>query len=276
MIQKNEELSKHTTFKIGGKTEIFIPESRDELLEIIDKFQSEGIKYKILGGGSNVLISDKELDFKVIKTTKACKDIKIEGNTVEVGASFYLPKFVRKIVENGLGGIEYLSSVPGTVGGAIYMNAGRGKKHNKQISDYLVDVEVYDGEKVKTIGENEIEFGYRYSSFQNKSDWIILSAKFNFNSQSIEYGKEKIKERMETVSGNVRSMPNAGSVFKSGRKLPLKGLKIGSAKFVSSNRICNTGNASFSDVYRLIKIAILLHKIVPFLESPELEIEMWK
>jgi UDP-N-acetylmuramate dehydrogenase len=275
----NELLSKHTTFKIGGPVLLLsIPENEGELIQEIKRCKKEGLNYKILGCGSNVLICDKGINGVVIKNTEACSYInKEDNNIVEVGSSIYIQNFVRFCIEHDLEGMEYLYSIPATIGGAIYMNAGTGKKTNLSISDNLVSVKIFDGVKIKEIKKEECKFNYRYSIFHKNKDWIILGATFKLREQPKEIGEKKIKERMDFVKKHQnRKHPNAGSIFKKispvSKKL-LSGIKIGNAR-MKGNWISNIGGASFRDVMTIIKIA----KIISYLslKKPELEIEIWK
>lgn len=271
-----ERLADHTWFKIGGPAELIEPSSKAELIDIIESCIDEGRPYRILGNGSNVLISDDGLDDLIIKNTTACSELAVDGNTVTAGSAVLLPQFINFCIEHGLGGIEYLYSVPGTIGGALFMNAGRGKGRDQTISDHLVSVEIHDGEQVRTLQKDELAFKHRYSTFHENEHWTILSATFNLPSQPKEVGRQKVKERMDYISTRDRSTPNAGSVFKEGMQLPLKGVRVGGAKFVNKNRIGNVDNASATDVERLIRIAEILHRLVPFVETPEREIRIWK
>lgn len=281
MRRTTEPLSEHTWLKIGGMAEIAIPETKEELIELLKDCEKNNRSYRILGNGSNLLVSDEGIDELVIKYNEACTQIQIEDGIVKAGASVSVPQFVNKIVEHDLGGYEYLYSVPGTVGGAIYMNAGRGESHQKTIADYLEEVEIYDGTEVRKIPVGEIEFSHRYSTFKDRPEWIILSGVFKPPTQPKKAGREKIRDRMEKVNQRERSKPNAGTVFSSGVKIPLSrippnGLSIGDARFVHSNRICNDGEATYSDVKNLILVAKWLHRVIPGLEEPELEYEIWK
>jgi len=275
---RDEPLSKHTTFKIGGAPEeLVIPENENELVEEIKRCEKERIKYRILGNGSNLLVDDRGLDEVVIKNTEACTKIEKESNVVKIGSSVSLQKFVKFCVDNELEGMEYLFSVPATVGGAIYMNAGRGKKHNLSISDNLKTVKVFDGDEIRELKKEKCEFGFRKSIFQKKKDWVILEAKFELEEQSREIGEKKINERKEKVKDwSIYKHPSAGSVFKQrsylAKKL-LNGLRIGDAK-LNGNFIYNLGNASFDDVMWLINLSRMLSYIT--LKKPELEIEIWE
>lgn len=276
MRKIKEPLAKHTTFNIGGEAEILIPESTEELIETIENFKLIDKNFRLLGNGSNVLVSDRGIRELVIKTTNFDKSILIEGNRVTTGASVLLLNLVKRIIKHNLGGIEYLCSVPGTVGGAIYMNAGRGRAYNKAISDFLISVEVFDGEKVFNILKENLKFDYRYSSFHEYSNWVILSAKFDFLKQKKEIGEEKIRERLNIVKERERTKPNIGSIFRNAPRFPMKGVRLCDAKFVSNNRICNMGNARFWQVFFLIKIAQLIHIVIPFFKKLDLEIQIWK
>ncbi len=280
MERKTEPLAQHTTLKIGGPAEIAIPETKAEFVDVLDECHN-GRSYRILGNGSNLLVSDQGISDLVIKNTKACTNIKVEGNQIEVGGSVMVPQFINKCIQHDLGGCEYLYSVPGSIGGAIYMNAGRGPTHNKTISDHLVSVEVFSGGDIREIPVEELDFNHRYSSFQEHEDWVILAATFDLPTQPSEVGRERAQNRMQKVNKRERAKPNAGSVFKSGSRLPVhkippNGLSVGDARFVHQNRICNDGNATCCDVERLISRAKWIHKLVPPFRTPEVEWEIWK
>lgn len=276
MKTKREPLGQHTWFKIGGPAEIIEPKSKDEFVSAIEWCLEEGRPYRILGNGSNVLISDNGLDDVVIKNTSACTGLEANRNTVVAGSSVLLPQFINFSVEHELGGVEYLYSVPGTIGGAVFMNAGRGKRLNKTITDHLVSIEVHDGKQVREVSVEELEFDHRYSTFQEHENWAILSATFELPSQPKNVGKEKIQKRMDYIKSRDRSTPNAGSVFTNGTRLPMRIFSLGGAKFVQDNRIGNVDNASSSDVERLIWFAKFLHKFIPALEERDVEIRIWK
>lgn len=273
----DESLSKHTTFNIGGPVdELSIPENEKELTDEVKRCQEEGINYRILGKGSNILVNDNGIEGVVIKNTKAVNNIEKKGNVVKVGSSVSLQKFVRFCVNNNLEGMEYLTSIPATVGGAIYMNAGRGKKHNLSISDNLVSVKIFDGEKIKFLKKEDCDFTYRESIFQKKDDWIILEGEFELDDQPREVGEKKINDRMKKVKQwPIYKYPSAGTVFKQKSSLIHRlasFLKIGDVT-LKNGKIVNLGDASFSEVLLLINILKLLNYMA--LTKPELEIEVW-
>lgn len=281
MKTETRQLAKDTWLNIGGPAEIATPESKWEFVNLLTECHEEEREYRILGRGSNLLITDDELDELVIKSTEACTVFEIDGTEVEVGASMMIPQFVKQCVSHDLGGYEYLYSVPGTVGGGIYMNAGRGKTHGLTISDYLTAVEVFVDGEVCMLEKDDLEFEHRWSTFHDHDDWVILSATFDMPEQPSEKGERLIKTRMTKVGERERGQPNAGSVFKSASRLPLhkilpNGLSVNGARFVSGNRICHDGSASFDDVYRLVKLAAFLHWITPPFQKPEIEWQIWK
>ena len=273
----NEPLKKHTSFKIGGPPEeLVIPENEKELIKEIKRCKKSKIKYRILGKGSNILVNDKGVRGVVIKNTKACQKLKKSKNIVDVGGSVPLQKFTKFCIDNNLEGMEYLFSIPATVGGALYMNAGRGKKHNLSISDNLVSITIFNGYEKRKLTRKECKFDHRYSIFHKKPEWIILEAKFKLKEQPKEAGIKKIKERIDFVNKDQpRKYPSAGTVFKKNSLIAsilLNNLKIRDAQ-IKGNWIINKGNASYKDVIKLIKINKFINYLV--LRKPEIEVEIW-
>jgi UDP-N-acetylmuramate dehydrogenase len=172
--------------------------------------------------------------------------------------------------------MEYLYSVPGNVGGAICMNAGRGEAFNKSISDHLVSMEIFDGERVRTITKEEGFFSYRTSVFQKMKNWIVLSVIFELPEQERDVGKQLIKERLAVVKENHDlGYPSAGTLFKRYfRPLPeIIGHRIGNAQFSvkTPGWVINLGGATFNDVAALIKYAKDCHKRHK-IRVPEMEV----
>jgi UDP-N-acetylmuramate dehydrogenase len=252
-------LKKYNTFKIGGKAKFFAePKSIAEIKELFLFCRKNNEKFFILGNGSNVLFGDDGFDGLVIKI----------GKHFASGKSLHA--LIQSAVEQGLGGIEKLDGIPGTVGGAIFMNAGA---HGQQISDCIksvISVTIY-GEIVTRTNE-DCKFSYRSSVFK-MLDEIILSAEFDF----IPMSKEIInKNRKEVLAWRREKQPlkypNAGSVFKNPTEnlslatsrlsagylidsCGLKGYKVGDAQVseLHANFIVNRGKATAEDVKALIK-----------------------
>ena len=281
-VLHNEDLSSYTTLKIGGICKnLLFPNSVDELIY----FKKEFPHAPILGGGSNLLISDKRTFETVICLREFMEDtIEINQDRVYVSSGVRLQKLIRYINENGLGGIEYLWSVPGLVGGAILMNAGRGRGMNKQISDYLISVDVLENGEVKTYPKEDCGFSYRESIFKNKKDSIIVSALFSFERITPEEGERRRKERIElckTFQDN--RYPNAGTTFclADPRVMSLM-KKISSRKKKrgihfsdkTDNWLQNRGNGTFQMAMNRIVQVERLHKFLG--KECKLEYIIWR
>lgn len=256
----NEPMSKHTTFKIGGPADIFVKvNDTEELKFLLSLAKTKNIPVTVLGNGSNVLVKDKGIRGIVLKID--FKEILVNDETLEIGAGVLLSKASRVALENELTGLEFALGIPGTFGGALYMNAGA---YGGQIGDKIITTTYIDENlDIKTITQEENEFSYRKSIFQ-KNNGIILSGKIK-----LEKGNtEEIKEKMEEYSKSRKekqplNMPNAGSTFKRGDgfitaklidECGLKGYQIGEAKIstLHAGFIVNTGNATAKDVINLI------------------------
>ena len=261
--KENELLSVHSTFSIGGAAKLAVfPKTLEQLILSVREAYVSGIKYSVIGNASNVLFSDLGFNGVVIFTS-GCKGIKIEGTlaTAECGASFtHLATLAAK---NSLSGLEFAYGIPGTVGGAVYMNAGA---YGGQVSDTLVSSLCLDTENgnINTLIAERHRFGYRTSIYAENQNLIVLSASFALSS-----GKEaEIRSRMEELMAQRREkqpleFPNAGSTFKrpvgyfAGKLIEdsgLKGFSVGGAQISKKHAgfIVNTGNATASDVLRLI------------------------
>ncbi len=281
----NEPLAHHTTFKIGGAADsVCVPRNRKELIEIVKLCKKNRIPFCIIGRGSNVLMCDEGFRGMIIKNTQACGELEVDGTYVRVGSSVTLQKLVTFCTQNNLYGMHYLFCVPGTVGGAIYMNAGRGQGLARYISNHVVSVEIFDGQKTKQICREECSFGYRSSIFHRKKEWIILSVLLDLPKQNNTIGIKNINERIAFVkSTQDLEYPNGGSVFKQHfQALPeIIGHRIGNAMFSvkTPGWIINLGGATFKDVYKLIKYAIDCHKRnnlpIPMLELIIIEQSKW-
>jgi len=264
----NESLKKHTTYGIGGPADLMIfPKSKQDLIKVIEIINENKIQLTILGSGSNVLVSDNGIRGAVISLKNSLKQIEVDDNILYAECGTMLGKIVKHAVKNNLIGLENLNGVPGTLGGALIMNAGA---WGGEISENLIHVEVINSKsEIQKIQKKDLNFSYRQSSF-NKDD-ILLSAKFNLKKAD----KDIIKENfIEAQSGRKKSQPlnkrSAGSLFKNpknnsaGKLLDeagLKGFSIGDAKISEkhANFFINDGDASSRDMLMLIKKA---HKAV--------------
>jgi len=260
----NESLKKHTTYGIGGPADLMIfPKSKQDLIKVIEIINDNKIQLTILGSGSNVLVSDNGIRGAVISLKNSLKKIEVDNNILYAECGTMLGKIVKHTVKNNLIGLENLNGVPGTLGGALIMNAGA---WGGEISENLIHVEVINSKsEIQKIQKKDLNFSYRQSSF-NKDD-ILLSAKFNLKKAD----KDIIKENfIEAQSGRKKSQPlnkrSAGSLFKNpknnsaGKLLDeagLKGFSIGDAKISEkhANFFINDGDATSKDMLMLIKKA---------------------
>ena len=256
----NEPMTKHTTFKIGGLADIFVKiETKEELKNSLEIAKKNNIPITVIGNGSNVLVMDKGIRGIVIKLD--LKDIRIDNNLIYVEAGVLLPKLARVACDNNLTGLEEIAGIPGTFGGAIYMNSGA---HGIEISDKIISITYIDENlEIKTINKEDADFSYRKSIFQNEN-WIILNGTLRLENGNQEEIKEKMQDFLETRKQNQPlNMPSAGSVFKRGDnyisaklidKCGLKGKSIGGAQVSEKHAgfIVNNGNATAKDVLELI------------------------
>ena len=259
----NEPMSKHTTFGIGGPVDFLIlPSDNSQIPDIIKSINLNKINFIFLGSGSNILVSDKGIKGAVISLKKSSKNIIFEDSTVLVDSGVMLSALVQEIHKKNITGFETLMGVPGTLGGALVMNAGA---FGSEISNNLIFVETINilGQK-KRYNVDEIDFEYRKSNFPKNE--IIINALFNCKKglKSNINDKRDIasKQRKTTQPLTYRS---AGSIFKNPKenaagylidKAGLKGLQIGGAKISEkhANFIVNLGNAKSTDVLELIDI----------------------
>jgi UDP-N-acetylmuramate dehydrogenase len=284
----SEPLKKHTTFKIGGAAKLFFrPQELEELRKIVSSSRKIDLRVLALGSGSNLLVSDKGVEAAVIKLdSPAFRKASYVDNILEAGAGKPLSQLLSYCRVQGLSGLEFMAGIPGTVGGALVMNAGvRTGKKLLAIGDLVESVQVLDyNGKIKILEGRKLKFGYRRS---NLAKYIILSCRFKLNFKSSEEIQEKIydylKRRRNTQD---YSRPNAGCVFKNpqgdsaGRLIDecgLKGSKIGAAtvSYKHANFIINTGNASAKDVLDLMRLIKLeVKKKYNIILQPE--IKVWK
>jgi len=259
-----KSLKDYTTFRIGGTVgQMYFPESQAELTEVCKTLEGLKITPFILGNGSNILASDEDLDIVVINTTKLTGiSLNEERNEISVEAGVLLSKLAVFAYENGLTGLEFAHGIPGTVGGAVVMNAGA---YGGEMKDVVVSTTAYNKDLgIHTLTAAENEFGYRHSRFSGTSD-IVLSADIRLRKGD----KTDIKQKMDELALRRREsqpldLPSGGSTFKRPKEgyaaalieqAGLKGFSIGGAGVSEkhSGFIVNNGNATFSDVMAVIE-----------------------
>ena len=269
ITKENCDLFKYNTMRLHSIADcVFFPESREELDTLIDGFNKQNKPYYIFSGGSNILFAER-VTTPLINLMEIEKGIEyLENGLVKVGCSVRVQSLIRDLQKHGLGGIEYLFSVPSSLGGAVYMNAGRGKSEGLAISDYLVEVEYYSPTEGKfmTYKKKAEDFSHRHSPFQDL-DAIIVSATFKFKEQDKVVTEALIKERMEHSKKYLSAdKPSCGSVFCEGNRIVyrlLMGKRVGGAMYSKKTPdwISNMGNATASDVMALIEKGKRLHKL---------------
>ena len=262
-IKKDEPMKKHTSFKIGGNADIFIKISDLDDLKNILKFINENkINFTIVGNGSNILVKDNGIRGIVVKLDFKEIDIKKDDNKaiVTVGAGVSLGLLAQKLLKEEITGFEELSGIPGTIGGAVIMNAGA---HGKELKDILKKVTAMDyNGNIHEFTNEECLFSYRNSRFQ-KEKYIILQATLELEKGNSTEIKEKMDEYMQfRKEKQPIEYPNAGSTFKRGEdfvtaklidEAGLKGYKVGGAQVSEKHAgfIVNVDNATAKDVIEL-------------------------
>ncbi len=255
-----EDLRRYTTFKIGGPAAVFcLPHTVEEVKKAISLAKEYSVPYCILGKGSNVLFSDEGYHGMILHTG-SLQELVIEGNQITVGAGVDLAKLCLAAAKEGLSGLEFAYGIPGSVGGAIYMNAGAFGGEICQVINHVISLN--DNQKEIFLPIKELDMEYRTSIFQSRS-WCILSAKLTLKKadpkeimESMEFFMNRRKEKQPW------QMPSAGSAFKRPPgafaaalidQSGLKGFRVGDAAISEkhSGFIVNYGNATCKDVLQL-------------------------
>ena len=264
MAKIDEPMKKHSSFGIGGKAKIlFLPQKKEDLKFILKYSVKNKIDTFFMGSGSNILMSDKGFDGILISLKRSFKNIVFNDNgEIVAGSGVMLRRMVKEAIDKNLKGLESLAGVPGTLGGALYMNAGA---YGAEISNYFLSARIINmnGKEIE-LTKNDVKFSYRKSTFPK--DCILIEARFKFDKGDIE----KIKNNKNKFSNSrVENQPlnfrSAGSIFKNPSsslaagylidQAGLKGCRKGGAMISDkhANFIVNLGKAESSDVIYLIK-----------------------
>ncbi|MDP7989836.1 UDP-N-acetylmuramate dehydrogenase [Bacillus sp. MHSD_36] len=261
----DEPLARYTTMKIGGPADILIVPKHvagiEKTLQLVKKYKK---KWTVIGRGSNLLVSDLGIEGVVIRLGEGLDHLEVEKHRVRVGGGYPLIKLSTLLSRQGLAGLEFASGIPGSVGGAVYMNAGA---HKSDISNILSKALIlFEDGTIDWLTHEEMEFSYRTSVLQTKRPGIVLEAEFQLQigeCEGIVSIMQKNKDyRRETQPWN---HPCAGSVFRNPipyfagdliEKAGLRGYQIGGAQIseMHGNFIINTGGASAQDVLSLIAL----------------------
>lgn len=261
-VERDVFLSKYTTYRVGGLVKCIVyPKNVSKLIDLIKIIKKFDIKFKVIGNGSNVLFSDKTFNGVIIKLSEL-NEIEFFDKKVRVGAGFSLPKLAILCAKHSLTGFEFASGIPGTVGGAIYMNAGA---YKSDMGYVVQEVKVLTPDfKVITLENRELDFHYRSSFFKKHSDYICLEAIIKLDKGSRGAIEDLMRERRQRrMESQPLNFPSAGSVFRNPEggyagklieDLGLKGLRKGGAMVSDkhANFIVNAGGASSKDIKDLI------------------------
>lgn len=263
-IVKDEPMSGHTSFRTGGPADYFVDASQEELWQILSFFKKEGIPVYVVGNGSNILVGDGGFRGAVVHIGSRMSDINVEGTTITVEAGAGLFKVADTACSNGLSGLEFAAGIPGSIGGAVFMNAGA---YGGEMADIITSVRVMDrqtGEIIEFSG-SDCDFGYRHSRFQTE-DFIILSATFALTKgESIDIKTAMNDLKAKRAEKQPIEYPSAGSTFKrpegyfAGKLVSdagLKGETIGGAQVSEKHGgfIINIGGATSSDIKSLMDL----------------------
>lgn len=287
IVKENVSIKTITSFKIGGISKfVFYPNSINSLKESIIFLNDNKVDFKVWGMGSNILASDNDYDGVIIKLDQMLNNLQIDENIVTVDAGVSLIALAYKTCLLGLSGFEYATGIPGSVGGALYMNAGAYKHDTYEI---LNRVYVLKNNDFVWMNKDEIQFSYRHTSFCENKDWIILKAEFILKKGDISEIDRIVNDRKQRrTQSQPLNYPSAGSVFRNPTNISawqviddigLRGKQIGGAMFseVHSNFIINVDHAKSNDVYELIQLAIRLSKEKLNIDLvPEVEFFNWR
>ena len=264
----NESLAKLSHWKIGGFADVVVrPKTTQQLSLVLKYFTSLGVKPVIVGLSTNLLFSDQGLRVPMICLDSCSRELTIKGSKVEVGASYWVPSLVRKVMQAGLTGIEHACGIPGTIGGLVYMNGGSKRKSISRNIETIISLLPNGTQRIRA--RRDIEFSYRHSEFQTNNE-VITKVILN-----LDFGKkDKIRSDIYNILQNrsrkfPRKLPTCGSTFVADAKLydthgppgkiienlGFKGYKIGGASVsdLHANFIVNTGNATATDVLTIIR-----------------------
>lgn len=260
----HEPLSRHTSLGIGGPADCLIfPENLTELRAVVLFAREREIPLLILGHGTNLLVRDEGFRGMVISLQKATSYYNCSGVMVKTGSSVAMPVLAREVSNRGLSGMEFAAGIPGTVGGAVYMNAGAFGYYTGDLVEEVVTMDL-EGH-LNTRRRETLSFAYRWSNFQDE-DVIILETTLSFKPGDSQEIEALLKSMLSKRAARHPRQPSAGSVFRNPaeqgagsliEQAGLKGATVGGAQISPQhgNFIVNTGNASAADVLNLINMA---------------------
>ena len=262
---ENVDMRQYTSFKAGGcAREMAIVESVEELQAVLKEIHSENKKWLMLGNGSNTLISDKGFDGLVVKLGESFADVKVEEDGLTCGTAALMSVVAKIALRESMTGFEPLSGIPGSLGGAVFMNAGAYDGEMKDIVEY-VDIVSRDGSEVRRVKGEDMDFSYRHSILEESGD-VAVSVKLKMPKGDKEAIAAKMQELMKRRNEKQPvQYPSAGSFFKrptgyfAGKLVQdagLKGLTVGGAQVseLHSGFVINIGGATATDIIDLMHL----------------------
>ncbi len=259
----DEPLKRYTAWKIGGPADALLePRGADELIEAVQRAREHGVPVTVLGGGTNVLVRDGGVRGLTIRLAKSLTGVRIEDRFVTAEAGILYPALANATAGRGLAGLEFATGIPGTVGGAVYMNAGAYGGETRDVLDWA---DVFRDGKVVRMRNAELEFSYRRSVLHDHPDWVVLRAGYTLEPGDPAELKARIKEfRAQRMNGSP-NRPSCGSTFKRppgdfpGRvieKAGLKGTRVGQIEVspIHANYLVNLGGGTAEDALELIEL----------------------
>lgn len=261
-IFEKEPMSKHTTFRIGGPADVFVSPKVSQVSEVLKLAKEYEVPVTVIGNGSNLLVADEGIRGLVISFGKEAEEIQIEGTRMTVAAGTILAKVAAEAAKNSLTGLEFAAGIPGSIGGAIVMNAGA---YGGEMKDVVIGAKVLTPEgEIKELTKEELEFAYRHSCIPEK-EYIVLEATLEL----MPGKEEKIREIMNDfknrrIEKQPLEYPSAGSTFKrpegyfAGKLIQdagLRGYRVGGAQVSEKHCgfVINTGDATANDVRQLME-----------------------
>ena len=259
----DEPLKRYTAWKIGGPADALLePNNTDELIEAIGKACAHGIPVTVLGGGTNVLVRDGGIRGLTIRLAKSLKGVEIEGVRVVADAGALYPVLANTTAGRGLGGLQFATGIPGTVGGAVYMNAGA---YGSETTEVLNWADIYQDGAVVRMENADLALSYRRSVLHDHPDWVVLRAGYTLAPGDPAEFRARIKEfRTQRMNGSP-NRPSCGSTFKRppgdfpGRVIEaagLKGTRVGQVEVspVHANYFVNRGGATAKEALELMAL----------------------
>ena len=261
-VLTDEPMKNHTTFKIGGPADIFLmPKTEEQIANVLKIAKENSYPIFILGNGSNLLVGDKGIRGAVLCLYKNLNRLEVSGDEIYAGAGVLLSAASAMAANSGLTGLEFASGIPGTIGGAVYMNAGA---YGPEMKDVIVSVRCMDGDgNIIELKKEECEFGYRHSRFTN-SDMVILGCTMKLQPGAVDEIRATVAELTKRrVTKQPVEKPSAGSTFKrpegyfAGKLIQdaeLRGYQVGGAQVSEKHCgfVINKGDASASDIEAVI------------------------